>query len=137
MFLKPVIFNEMPKVAQRGIIFWVLGWVCLLANFYWLTNGQGMDWIYKIVIAVGLLTYFLLTGQNWSRMISLMACAMAIFFSGILVIDKLNEFLPLAISATGLVLFGLAILFLLNKITAAFFKDRSRQETKEDTQQTR
>ena len=137
MFLKPVIYGEMPKTAQRGIVFWILGWVFLLANFYWLTEGKGTDWIFKLVIAVGLLTYFLLTAQNWSRMICLMACAMAMLFSGILVYAKLDEFRPLLITATGLVLFGLAAHFLLSKATTAFFKAQSRQDTKEDTQQSR
>ena len=131
MPLKPISFYDMPKSAQRGITFWLLGWTCLLSNFYWLTEGEGTDWIVKIVIAVGLLTYFLLTAQNWSRMIGLMSCAMAILFSAILVYAKKEEFWPFLLSATGLILFGLTIHFMLNKSTAAFFKSQSKQETKE------
>ncbi len=134
MQLKPINFYDMPKPTQRGIVFWLLGWSCLLANFYWLTEGKGTDWILKILIAVGLLTYFLLTGQNWSRMIGLMACAMAILFSAILVYAKIQEFWPFLLSAAGLILFGLTIHFMLNRATAAFFKAHSKQETKEDTQ---
>lgn len=137
MLFKPVSFYDMPKTAQKGIVFWVLGWVCLLADFYWLTQGEGTDWIFKLVIAVGLLTYFLLTAQNWSRMISLMASAMAVLFSAILVYAKRDELWFLLLSSVSLILFGLTIHFLFNKATAAFFKSQSRQETKEDTEQTR
>lgn len=135
MSLKPVNFYDMPKVTQRGIQSWILGWVCLLVNFYWLTGDTG--WVGKLAIAVGLLTYFLLTAQNWSRMIGLMASAMAILFSAILVYAMREELWHLLFSAAGLVLFGLTIHYLLNKTTAAFFKSQSKQETKEDSKPTR
>lgn len=131
MPLKPVNIYDMPKAAQRGITFWILAWVCLLANFYWLTGDKG--WVSKLAIAVGLLTYFLFAAQNWSRMISLMASAMAVFFSAILAYAMREELGPLMLSVAGLILFGLTINYLINKTTAAFFKAQSKPEIKEDT----
>ena len=135
MSLRPVNLNEMPKTAQAGIAFWLLSWVCLLADFYVLTEDTG--WIGKLAIAVGLLTFFLVTAQNWARMIGLMASAMAMLFCAILVYAMRGHLSLFLLSAASLILFGITVFFLLNKKTASFYKAHSKQETKEDSNQTR
>jgi hypothetical protein len=120
----------MPADAKKGIIFWLFAWVCLLTDFYILTADRG--WVAKLAVAVVLLTYFMLTAQNWSRMIGLMASAMAVFFSAILMYAMRDEPYLLFLSAASLILFCLSLYFLFNKTTAQFFKSHSSSETKED-----
>ena len=129
MFVPPVKWREMPATAQWGIALWVLAWACLLGDFYLLTHDPG--WVGKLVIAVGLLAYFLLSGQNWARMIALMAGGMAILFSAVLVYAMRNDTIALLISAASLVLFGMSISYLFAKTTSRFFKVSDEKEPKE------
>ena len=127
--------EQMPVTAKKAIAFWLLGWGCLLTDYYLWTADK--SWLGKMAIAIGLLTFFMLRAQNWSRMIGMMASAMALLFSAILVYAVRHQTLLLIFSAASLIAFTLSLHFLISKPTARFFKSHSSSDPKEDADSSR
>ncbi len=111
--------KNMPSSAKAGVGVWFLGWVCLLATYYYFTKDT--DWVLKLSIAVVILAVLLSQAQNWARLISVMANIVGIllaalfFYKGLVVIASLT-----------IILFGCAIYFLMISSTASYFKAQSK-----------
>lgn len=117
--------RNMPDAAKWGVILWAAAWLHFLIHIYRLTQDRG--WVSKSAVAVGLLIIFLLRGQNWARVIALMAGAMAILFLSFLayLVRGGGE---TALSLLGVVIFGLAVYLLSLRSTADYFKSMSKIE---------
>lgn len=124
---KPYIaWHAMPSAAKLGVALWAMAWFFFLINIYRLT--QDSPWVAKISIAVILLCFFLLRGQNWARIIALMAGAMAtlfLFFLGYAYAAR-ADFAETAVVAVSSLVFIAGIYFLLRRVTADFFKSGTK-----------
>jgi hypothetical protein len=117
--------RNMPVTASWGVIVWTAAWINFLIHIYRLTQDSG--WVGKSAVAVGLLIIFLLRGQNWARVIALMAGAMAILFLSFLayLVRGTGE---TALAVFGAAIFGLAVYLLALRSTADYFKTMSKAE---------
>jgi hypothetical protein len=118
--------RNMPLKARWAVGIWAVAWVNFLHHIYRLTHDGG--WVAKSAVAVALLTFFLLRGQNWSRMIALMAAGMAILFLSFLAYILRGVALEAALSLFGMMMFGVAAYLLFHPETAGFFKSMSKPE---------
>ena len=117
--------RNMPVAAKWGIILWTAAWLNFLIHIYRLTQDGG--WVGKSAVAVGLLIIFLLRGQNWARMIALMAGALSILFLSFLAYIMRGG-VETALAVLGMAIFGLAVYFLSLRSTADYFKSMSKVE---------
>jgi hypothetical protein len=123
--LRKISWHGMPPEARWGIVLWTAAWISFLFHYYGLTHDGGS--IAKIAVAVGLLLFFLLKGQNWARMIALMAGALSILFLSFLayISQAVHSVSPLVIIA----MFAFAMYFLTRRTTADYFKSMSKLQS--------
>ena len=118
-------FKNMPSMAKIGVSFWLFSWVWFIAIYYYYTKDT--DWVFKLSIAVGILSLFLSQAQNWARLISILANSMGILLSVIFFYKGLAF-----IAALNLVFFSGAIYLLMVAPTTAYFKSQSQSDNQSD-----
>lgn len=125
MAIPPPQWTNMPRTAKTGIGFWLASWILFLVYITLLIHDS--NWILKMALAAGILTYCLLAALNWARMIAMMANLMAILFLAILAVAFSSQNLMNLLAVIGnLVLYGLSTYFLFIGPTANFFKFQSQ-----------
>jgi hypothetical protein len=122
-------WRTMPITARLGVALWAVAWLFFLIDIYRLTQGD-LGSVGKFAAAVSLLFIFLLRGQNWARMIALMANAMSILFLSFMIYIYLMkaDSIAMALTVFAIALFGTSIYFLCLRESSGFFKAMSNVE---------
>jgi hypothetical protein len=127
-----IAWRTMPFTAKLGVSFWGAAWIYFLLHIFRLSLTQGGDWALegKLAIAVCLLLFFLLRGQNWARMIALMSSALSVLFLSFLTYIHLAQAnrVETALAFLGIVIFGFAVYYLTLHETADYFKTTSKTD---------
>ena len=107
--------KNMPYPGKMGLSLWLVGWIWLIAMYFYLTQDSALAG--KLSISVAILIPFLIQCQNWARIIALLGNAMGI------VISVLFYYKGLVLIATVNVLFfGGSIYYLMVPATSRYFK---------------
>jgi hypothetical protein len=112
-------FKNMPYVGKMGLSLWLVGWIWLIAMYYYLTQDSALT--IKLSISVVILVPFLFQSQNWARIIALLGNAMGIFISVLFYYKGL-----VMIATVNVLLFGGSIYFLMVPATSRYFKTHTR-----------
>ena len=116
---------SMPRTAKIGIGLWLASWTLFLLFIGMLIHDS--NWILKLAVAAGILTYCLLAAYNWARMIAMMANLMSIVFLAILAVAFSSQnATKLFVVVGNLVLYGFSTYYLFIGPTAQFFKIQSQ-----------
>ena len=115
----------MPFAGKMGLSLWLVGWIWLIAMYYYLTKDSTLA--VKLSISVVILIPFLVQIQNWARIIAQLGNAMGIvisvlfFYKGLVLIATVN-----------VLLFGGSIYFLMVPATSRYFKTHGRPGRQND-----
>ena len=116
---------SMPRTAKVGIVLWLASWTLFLLFIGILIHDS--NWILKLAVAAGILTYCLLAAYNWARMIAMMANLLAIVFLAILAVAFSSQHINYLLIAVGnLIAYGLCTYYLFIGSTAVFYKIQSQ-----------
>lgn len=114
--------KNMPYAGKVGVTLWAVSWIWMISTYYYLTHDD--NWTMKLAVAALILCVFLLQGQNWARMISVLANVMGIFLSGYFFIAGFS-----LIATVDVMLFGGAIGFLMLPSTSQYFKSQNQRQS--------
>lgn len=122
-------WRTMPATVATGIGIWALSWLLFLVYIYTLTRD--FNWVSKLVVALAVLSVFLLRGSNWARIIALMSNGMSVLFLLFLAFTlfKSNNAGGVFLVGGNLVAFCLSTYYLMVPGSVDFFRKHSAVQT--------
>jgi hypothetical protein len=108
-------FKNMPFTGKMGLTLWLIGWIWMIAAYYYLTRDK--DLTLKLSIAAVILIPFLIQIQNWARWIVILGNVMGILYSYYFLIGG-----HVTIATVNVILFGGSIYYLMVSATSRYFK---------------
>ena len=120
-------FTNMPNSGKVGLALWLVSWIWFIAICHYLFHDSKL--VTQLSIAACLLGVFIFQAQNWARMISILANALGLVYSGFLFLIGLPAISIInVISFVSLILFGSSIFFLMAPATSQYFKAQSQRQ---------